>query len=33
MNIENYIQYINNVVKVINREDKNVVIDTGEVIE
>ncbi|ORX43430.1 hypothetical protein BCR36DRAFT_415613 [Piromyces finnis] len=33
MNIENYIQFINNVVNVINREDKNVVIDTGEVIE
>ncbi|ORX87573.1 hypothetical protein BCR32DRAFT_289228 [Anaeromyces robustus] len=33
MNIENYVQYINSVVNVINREEKNIVTETGEVIE
>jgi len=33
MNIENYVQYIKSSVKTINREDKNIVIESGEVIE
>jgi len=33
MNIENYVQYIKSSVKTINREDKNIVVETGEVIE
>jgi len=33
MNIENYVQYINGMVKAINREDKSVVLDSAEVIE
>jgi thioredoxin reductase len=33
INIENYVQFINNVVKTINREDKTIVLDSKEIIE